>query len=82
MAEDGVIAERYPVVVLPKGGYRQRTRLNVSDSDGTAILYNVSLTSGWAGGYRFALEIVGGVIARSRGRGLRQDDSHGGERPG
>src|ERR1700684_4463517 len=46
MAEDGVITERYPLVALPKGGYRQRTRLNVSDSDGTAILYNGSLKGG------------------------------------
>jgi len=46
MAEDGVIADRYPLVPLPKGGYRQRTRLNVSDSDGTAILYNESLKGG------------------------------------
>ena len=37
MAEDGAISEKYPMTVLPKGGYRQRTRLNVSDSDGTAI---------------------------------------------
>jgi hypothetical protein len=46
MAEDGVISERYPVVALPKGGYRQRTRLNVTDSDGTVILYNESLKGG------------------------------------
>jgi hypothetical protein len=46
MAEDGVIADRYPLVPLPRGGYRQRTRLNVSDSDGTAILYNESLKGG------------------------------------
>jgi Circularly permutated YpsA SLOG family len=46
MAEDGVIAPQYPLMVLPKGGYRQRTRLNVSDSDGTAILYNESLKGG------------------------------------
>jgi hypothetical protein len=46
MAEDGVIPERYPLVRLPKGGYRQRTRLNVSDSDGTAILYYESLRGG------------------------------------
>jgi hypothetical protein len=46
MAEDGVIANRYPLVPLPKGGYRQRTRLNVSDSDGSAILYNESLKGG------------------------------------
>jgi Circularly permutated YpsA SLOG family len=46
MAEDGVIPERYPLIPLPKGGYRQRTRLNVSDSDGTAILYNEALKGG------------------------------------
>ena len=46
MAEDGVIADCYPLMMLPKGGYRQRTRLNVVDSDGTAILYNDSLTGG------------------------------------
>jgi hypothetical protein len=46
MAEDGVIPERYPLVVLPKGGYRQRTRLNVVDSDGTAILYHEVLKGG------------------------------------
>jgi Circularly permutated YpsA SLOG family len=46
MAEDGVIPERYPMMPLPNGGYRQRTRLNVSDSDGTAILYHESLKGG------------------------------------
>jgi Circularly permutated YpsA SLOG family len=46
MAEDGIIPERYPLLPLPNGGYRQRTRLNVVDSDGTAILYNDSLTGG------------------------------------
>jgi hypothetical protein len=46
MAEDGVIPERYPMMPLPNGGYRQRTRLNVSDSDGTAILYHETLKGG------------------------------------
>jgi hypothetical protein len=31
---------------LPNGGDRQRTRLNVVDSDGTAILYYESLSGG------------------------------------
>ena len=44
MAEDGVIPERYPLLVLPNGNERQRTRLNVVDSDATAILYSESLT--------------------------------------
>lgn len=46
MAEDGVIPERYPLTALPKAGYRQRTRQNVVDSDGTAIMYFKSLKGG------------------------------------
>ena len=45
-AEDGVISDRYPVTPLPSGNYQQRTRLNVVDSDGSAILYDGSLTGG------------------------------------
>jgi hypothetical protein len=107
--------ERYPLTPLPGGGYRQRTRQNVIDSDGTAILFYESLSggtkltrdscvrekkpfvvldaklisesaaaaaivrfveeneiqvlnvagpraSGWVAGYRFALDVVSGVI--------------------
>jgi Circularly permutated YpsA SLOG family len=46
MAEDGIIPERYPLIVLPNGSYRQRTRLNVVDSDGTAIVYSDALKGG------------------------------------
>jgi hypothetical protein len=46
MAEDGVISDRYPLIILPNGNYRQRTRLNVVDSDGTAVIYNESLIGG------------------------------------
>jgi hypothetical protein len=46
LAEDGVISDRYPVTPLPFGNNRQRTRLNVVDSDGTAILYDGSLSGG------------------------------------
>jgi hypothetical protein len=46
MAEDGVIADRYPLKALPNGGYRQRTRQNVIDSDGTALLFYESLKGG------------------------------------
>lgn len=38
-AEDGVIPARYPLVELARGGYSQRTRKNVMDSDGTVIFY-------------------------------------------
>jgi hypothetical protein len=46
MAEDGRIPEKYPLMPLPNGDYRQRIRLNVVDSDGTAILYYESLSGG------------------------------------
>jgi hypothetical protein len=118
MAEDGVISDQYPLTILPNGNYRQRTRMNVVDSDGTAILYEGSLSagtrltrelcvllnrpcllisaretpdpiaaaeavvkfiednnietlnvagpraSGWVAGYRFAADVVSGVIGR------------------
>jgi hypothetical protein len=37
-AEDGVIPQRYPLTPLTKGGYAERTRQNVQDSDGTVII--------------------------------------------
>jgi hypothetical protein len=45
-AEDGPIDKRYPLVSLAKGGYRERTRQNVIDSDGTVILSFGALTGG------------------------------------
>jgi hypothetical protein len=45
-AEDGVIADRYPLIALPGGGVRQRTRQNVVDSDGTVLLFAEALTGG------------------------------------
>jgi Circularly permutated YpsA SLOG family len=45
-AEDGPIPARYPVTPLLRGGYRERTRQNVLDSDGTAILYLTTLAGG------------------------------------
>jgi hypothetical protein len=46
LAEDGTIPEHYPLQELPGAGYRQRTRKNVIDSDGTAIIYFGSLSGG------------------------------------
>ncbi len=45
-AEDGPIPDRYPMTLLTGGGYRQRTVKNVLESDGTAILFNQSLSGG------------------------------------
>jgi len=38
-AEDGEIPATYPLAVLAGAGYRERTRQNVLDSDGTLIIY-------------------------------------------
>ena len=45
-AEDGVIPERYPLRQTLSPGYRQRTELNVADSDGTLICNTGELTGG------------------------------------
>ncbi|WPL15975.1 Putative molybdenum carrier [Thiorhodovibrio winogradskyi] len=46
LAEDGRIPGRYPVIPLPGAGYRQRTKRNVADSDGTVIIYFGSPSGG------------------------------------
>lgn len=46
MAEDGVIDMKYPLTEIPGGGYAERTRANVADSDGTLILYAGTLEGG------------------------------------
>ena len=38
IAEDGVIQERYPLRALMDGGYEDRTRKNVEDSDATLVI--------------------------------------------
>jgi len=45
-AEDGPIPDRYPLSALAGGREKDRTRQNVLDSDGTAILFHESLTGG------------------------------------
>lgn len=45
-AEDGPIAERYPLAETPGADYVQRTEWNVRDSDATLILYRGQLTGG------------------------------------
>lgn len=46
-AEDGAIHERYPLTEIA-GGYRQRTKRNVEDADGTVIFYESQLQGGSA----------------------------------
>lgn len=52
-AEDGPIPERYPMKDLAGAGYRQRTRQNVIDSDGTLVLCFGEPTGGTAETLRF-----------------------------
>lgn len=52
-AEDGEIPARYPVTVLPGAHYRQRTRQNVMDSDGSLIIYFGELVGGTRETVRF-----------------------------
>jgi hypothetical protein len=46
MAEDGVIPDRYPLRELKGGGYPERTRKNVVNSDGTVIIYFEVISDG------------------------------------
>jgi hypothetical protein len=45
-AEDGPIPQRYPLVEVPGGGYRERTIRNVRDSDGTLVIFFGALKGG------------------------------------
>jgi len=45
-AEDGPIAEKYPLQELPDGRYKERTLKNVQDSDATIIIYFKSISGG------------------------------------
>lgn len=45
-AEDGIISDHYPAQELLGGGYRQRTKRNVVNSDGTLIVYDERLSGG------------------------------------
>jgi putative molybdenum carrier protein len=56
LAENGVIPARYPLTELDGAGYRERTRQNVIDSDGTVIIYFDSLSGGTEQTLRFCLQ--------------------------
>ena len=54
-AEDGTIPELYPVRELNNGGYSERTRKNVRDSDGTVTIYFGQLSGGTEATLRYCL---------------------------
>lgn len=53
-AEDGVLDEKYNLHETPRRDYRQRTRWNVRDSDGTLIIVNHD----FSGGTRYTFEVA------------------------
>ena len=58
LAEDGVIPSRYLLNEMTHGSYRQRTRQNVADSDGTLILNMGELDGGTLETLRFAEKLA------------------------
>ena len=57
LAEDGVLDDKYQLVEIEHGSYRQRTRRNVLDSDGTLILNMGDLDGGTLATYQFAQQL-------------------------
>jgi hypothetical protein len=53
-AEDGRIPDHYDLIELGSAGYRQRTRRNVEESDGTLVLVMSECTGGSRATVRFA----------------------------
>ncbi len=56
LSEDGVIPAKYPVIELSNSDYQQRTKQNVIDSDGTAIIYFRHPTGGTKQTIHFCIE--------------------------
>ncbi|MBF0453742.1 MAG: putative molybdenum carrier protein [Magnetococcales bacterium] len=57
LALDGPIPESYPLQETPSASYRQRTRWNVRDSDGTLIISRGVLKGGTALTHRLAVKL-------------------------
>jgi len=56
-AEDGIIPLKYQLTELPEGGYRQRTRRNVENSDGTLVVNLGELDGGTLATQTFAQQL-------------------------
>ncbi|MGZ8982772.1 MAG: putative molybdenum carrier protein [Methylotenera sp.] len=57
LAEDGVLDNQYQLVEIEHGSYRQRTKRNVLDSDGTLILNMGDLDGGTLATFKFAQQL-------------------------
>jgi len=67
VAEDGIVPARYPLSELPDGGYRERTRQNVVDSDGTLVIYLSELRGGTRETVRYCEALGKPVLALDAG---------------
>lgn len=56
-AEDGIIPDQYQLQEMSQGGYRQRTRQNIMDSDGSLILNTGVLDVGTFATVAFAKQL-------------------------
>lgn len=72
-AEDGVIAARYQLKETESTGYRQRTKLNVRDSDGTLIVNLGELDGGTLQTRRFAESMRRPIFVIAAGPGVEPD---------
>jgi Circularly permutated YpsA SLOG family len=62
-AEDGAIPDRYPLTELRGAGYRERTRQNVIDSDGTLVIHFGELSGGTRETVRFCERLCKPMLA-------------------
>lgn len=73
LAEDGPIDARYALQEVD-GGYRQRTKRNVQDSDGTLILNLGALEDGSLATEGFALRLGRPALVIQLDGGIRKED--------
>lgn len=69
-AEDGKIPWKYQLLELDHGGYRQRTRRNVEDSDGTLIINRGELDGGTLATQVFAQRLKKPFLVVQADRGV------------
>lgn len=73
LAEDGILDAKYHLNEIESGGYRQRTKRNVTDSDGTLILNIGDLYGGTLATYQFAKRFNKPIIVVQIDSGVEGD---------
>lgn len=74
IAEDGVLDFKYHLVEVPHGSYRQRTKRNVMDSDGTLILNLGDLDGGTLATANFARHLKRHSLVLQLDQEIRDSD--------